>query len=209
MIQVVNELISTIVQIGLFTLIPFIFYKFRKEKSVTFLKYIGIYKPPTKSLLYVTFVSLLFLFLGIGLMYFDEDFKQTALSPNSVTGKLRMMGLSGSTITILLITALFKTSLSEEILFRGFIAKRLIDSLGFDKGNILQALIFGLLHLLLFMFLTKTTFFSLTLILILSSFAGWTIGYVKEKYANESIIPGWLAHGIGNTTSYFLIAFIL
>jgi uncharacterized protein len=209
MIQVVNEIISTIIQIGLFTLIPFIFYKFRKEKSLTFLKYIGLYKPPTKSLIYVVFVSLIFLFIGIGLIYIDDNFKQAALSPNSVTGKLRMLGLSGSTITVLLITALFKTSLSEEILFRGFIAKRLINSLGFKNGNILQALIFGLLHLLLFMLLTKATVSSLTLILIFSSFAGWTIGYVKEKYANGSIIPGWLAHGIGNSISYFLIAFIL
>ena len=209
MIQVVNEIISTIVQIGLFTLIPFVVYKFKKEKPVTFLKYIGLYKPPTKSLLYVAFVSLIFLFIGIGLTYIDEDFKKAALSPNSVTGKLRMLGLSGSTITILLITALFKTSLAEEILFRGFIAKRLINSLGFKNGNILQALIFGLLHLLLFMFLTKATIFSLILISIFSSFAGWTIGYVKEKYANGSIIPGWLAHGIGNSISYLLIAFIL
>jgi uncharacterized protein len=209
MIQVVNEVISTIIQIGLFTLIPFIFYKFRKDKSLTFLKYIGLYKPPTKSLLYVVFVSLIFLFIGIGLIYIDDNFKQAALSPNSMTGKLRMLGLSGSTITILLITALFKTSLSEEILFRGFIAKRLINSLGFKNGNILQALIFGLLHLLLFVFLTKATVFSLTLILIFSSFAGWTIGYIKEKYANGSIIPGWLAHGIGNSISYFLIAFVL
>jgi uncharacterized protein len=209
MIQVVNEVISTIIQIGLFTLIPFIFYKFRKDKSLTFLKYIGLYKPPTKSLLYVVFVSLIFLFIGIGLIYIDDNFKQAALSPNSMTGKLKMLGLSGSTITILLITALFKTSLSEEILFRGFIAKKLINSLGFKNGNILQALIFGLLHLLLFVFLTKATVFSLTLILIFSSFAGWTIGYIKEKYANGSIIPGWLAHGIGNSISYFLIAFVL
>jgi membrane protease YdiL (CAAX protease family) len=209
MIQVVNEFISTIIQIGLFTLIPFIFYKLRKEKSETFFKYIGLYKPPTKSLLYVAFVSLIFLFIGIGLTYIDEDFKQATLSPHSVTGKLRMLGLSGSTITILLMTALFKTSLAEEILFRGFIAKRLINSLGFKNGNILQALIFGLLHLLLFMFLTKATVFSLILILIFSSFAGWTIGYVKEKSANGSIVPGWLAHGLGNSISYFLIAFIL
>lgn len=209
MIDVVNEIISTIVQIGLFTLIPFVFYKFRKQKSVTFLKYIGLYKPPTKSLFHVTFVSLLFLFIGIGLTYIDEDFKQAALSPNSVTGKLRMLGFSGSTIIILVITALFKTSLAEEILFRGFIAKRLIHSLGFINGNILQALIFGLLHLLLFTFLIKTTTFSLVLVLVFSSFAGWTIGYVKEKYANGSIVPGWLAHGIGNSISYLLISFFL
>lgn len=207
--ELINELISTVIQIGLFTLIPFIFYKFRKDKTVTFLKYIGLYKPPKKALLYVVFVSFIFLFIGVGLIYLDKDFKEVALSTNSVTGKLRSLGLSSSTIIILLITALFKTSLAEEILFRGFIAKRLINSIGFNKGNVLQSLIFGVLHLLLFMFLTKATVFSMIFILFFSAFAAWTIGYVKEKYANGSIVPGWLAHGIGNTISYFIIAFIL
>jgi len=209
MIQLVNEIISTILQIGLFTLIPFIFFLFRKDKTLTFFRYIGLYKPTTKPLLYVILASLIFLIAGIGLTFIDDRIKQAVLSPNSVTGKLRLMGLNATTIAILLIIALFKTSFAEEILFRGFIAKRLINKLGFKIGNILQAIIFGLLHLLLFWQLTETTFIPLTFIFIFSSFAGWTIGYIKEKFANGSIIPGWVAHGLGNTLSYFIIAFII
>ena len=209
MIQLINEIISTILQIGLFTLIPFIFFLFRKAKTLTFFRYIGLYKPTTKSLMYVIFVSLIFLIAGIGLTFIDDSIKQAVFSPNSVTGKLRLMGLNTTTVTILLIIALFKTSFAEEILFREFIAKRLINKLGFKAGNILQATIFGLVHLLLFWLLTQTTFIPLTFIFIFSSFAGWTIGYIKEKFANGSIVPSWVAHGLGNTLSCFIIAFII
>ena len=67
MIQLVNEIISTILQIGLFTLIPFIFFLFRKDKTLTFFRYIGLYKPTSKSLMYVVLASLIFLIAGIGL----------------------------------------------------------------------------------------------------------------------------------------------
>jgi uncharacterized protein len=209
MVQLVNEIISTILQIVLFTLVPFIFFLLRKDKTLTFFRYIGLYKPTMKSLIYVIFVSLIFLIAGVGLTFIDDSIKEAVLSPNSVTGKLRLMGLNATTVTILLVIALFKTSFSEEILFRGFIAKQLINKLGFKIGNMLQAIIFGLLHLLLFLLLTNTTFIPLIFIFIFSSFAGWTIGYIKEKFASGSIIPGWVAHGLGNTLSYFIIAFIV
>lgn len=209
MIQLVNEIISTILQIGLFTLIPFIFFLFRKDKTQTFLRYIGLYKPTAKALFYVLLTSLMFLIAGIGLIFIDDSIKQAVLSTNSVTGKLRLMGLNGMTITILLIISLLKTSFAEEILFRGFIAKRLTNKLGFKTGNILQATFFGLVHLLLFWYLTETYVAPLIFIFIFSSFAGWTIGYIKEKFADGSIVPGWVAHGLGNTLSYFIIAFVI
>jgi membrane protease YdiL (CAAX protease family) len=209
MTQLINEIISTILQIAVFTLIPFIFFLFRKDKSVTFYRYIGLYKPTTKSVLYVIVVSLIFVIAGIGLTFIDNSIKEALFSPHTVTGKLRLMGLTPISVTILLIIALFKTSFAEEILFRGFIAKRLISKFRFNVGNAAQSAVFGLLHLLLFSLLIKTTFAALAFILILSSFAGWIIGFIKEKYANGSIIPGWIAHGLGNTISYFIIAFIL
>jgi len=119
------------------------------------------------------------------------------------------MGFNATTVATLLLIALFKTSFSEEILFRGFIAKQLINTLGFTTGNIFQAVIFGSLHLALFWLLTQPSFFPLTFIFVFSSFAGWSIGYIKEKFANGSIVPGWFAHGLGNTLSYFIIAFII
>ncbi|WP_089874146.1 CPBP family intramembrane glutamic endopeptidase [Epilithonimonas hungarica] len=119
------------------------------------------------------------------------------------------MGVDGISIIILLIVAIFKTSFAEEILFRGFIAKQLINKIGFNAGNLIQAIIFGFIHLLLFWALTKTTIIFLLLSFLFSFIAGWTIGYIKEKYANGSIIPGWIAHATGNILSYFIIAFII
>ena len=209
MTELFSEIFSTILQIGFFTLIPFIFFLFRKDKSITFKQYIGLFKPTTKSIVYVLFVSLLFVAAGIGMTLIDSGIKQIVMTPPSITGKLRLMGLKTDTILILLIIALFKTSLAEEILFRGFIAKQLIKNFNFNVGNLLQAIIFGAIHLILFWALTKTTFLPLIFIFILTTFAGWTIGYIKEKYANGSIVPGWIAHGLGNVLSYMIIAFVL
>jgi membrane protease YdiL (CAAX protease family) len=145
----------------------------------------------------------------IGLALVNDGIKQSMLSPASVTGKFRTMGFNSGTVISLLIMALIKTSLSEEIFFRGFLGKRLINKLGFKTGNLIQASIFGFVHLLLFWFLTKTTVAPLLVITVFSTSMGWIIGYIKEKYANGSIIPGWVAHGLGNTISYSIIAFIL
>jgi membrane protease YdiL (CAAX protease family) len=209
MAMILNELLSTILQIGMFTLIPFLFFVFRKDKSQIFFQWIGFIKPPLKSIVYVFFISLLFVAIGIGLIFIDDGIRQVVTTPPSITGNLREMGLHINTIILLLIIALFKTSLAEEILFRGFIAKQLIKKFNFQIGNFLQSIIFGCIHLLLFWALTKATYFPLIFIFILSTLAGWSIGYVKEKYANGSIIPGWIAHAIGNTISYFIIAFVL
>ncbi|GAB2583006.1 hypothetical protein GCM10027190_35110 [Spirosoma areae] len=119
------------------------------------------------------------------------------------------MGVNVYSITILLLIALVKTSLSEEILFRGFIAKQLIVTFGFTYGNLLQSFVFGLVHLILFWLIGKASLFAMLFIFIFSGFAAWSIGYIKEKFANGSIIPGWIAHGLGNTLSYAIIAFLM
>jgi uncharacterized protein len=209
MVATLNELISALLQVAVFTLIPFVFFLFRKDKSVTFIRYIGLYQAPQRSVIYAVATSLLFLVGALTFVLLDEGVRAAVFAPNSVTGKLRLMGLSGSSIVILLIIALLKTSLSEEILFRGFIAKRLVKGIGFKQGNILQSLIFGIIHLVLFWQFTNTSLAPLMGIFVFSTAAGWTVGYIKEKYGNGSIIPGWIAHGLGNAISYFLIAFVI
>jgi len=209
MTLIINDFISAILQVVVFTLIPFIFFLFRKDKTVTFLKYIGLYKPTAKSINLVLIVILISISSMISIALVNDGVKQAMFSPESVTGKFREMGFNFTTMISLLIMALIKTSLSEEIFFRGFIGKQLINKLGFKRGNLIQAAIFGLLHLLLFWVLTKTTIVPLIVITVFSTIMGWIIGYIKEKYANGSIIPGWVAHGLGNTISYSIIAFIL
>lgn len=204
-----NEIVSTIIQLIAFSLIPFIAYLFRKNKKQSFLQYIGLYKAETKSVKLAVLASALVLISGIALTFFNEGIRQAILNPPSITGELRLSGFSLTTILILLTVAILKTSLAEEILFRGFITKRTIKIFGFKTGNIIQATIFGLIHVLLFWFLTKTSVIFLILIFGFTFSAGWIIGLINEKYGNGSIIPGWIAHGLGNTLAYFIIAFVL
>lgn len=206
---ILSEIIGTLIQIVLFALVPFLIFLFRKDKTSNFLTYVGLYRPTQKSINYSVVASLIFLISGIGMVMFDQGMREVMLHPSTVTGKLNQMGLNISTVLILLIIAFFKTSLAEEILFRGFLAKKLIQKLGFRYGNIFQAFIFGSVHILLLKALIETTVLAFAYTFFISTFAGWVLGYIKVKYANGSIVPGWIAHGLGNTLSYFVIAFII
>jgi len=207
--MILTEIISAVLQVIAFTVIPFIFFLFRRDKQAGFFRYIGMYKPTGRSVYLVLFAAALILAVGISMAFVSEDIRQTMFSPNSVTGKLRLMGLTVTSVIILLVTAIIKTSLSEEIFFRGFIAKQLIRKFGFRTGNIIQSHIFGLVHIALFFALTQAGTFPLVFIFVFSTAAGWIIGFIKEKYAGGSIIPGWIAHGAGNMVSYFVIAFLI
>src|SRR5688572_4840305 len=117
-----------------------------------------------------------------------------------------VQGFSGVTVALLGIKALVQTSLSEEILFRGFVAKRLISRLGFTRGNLLQALVFGLVHLLLFI----GQEFSLPIaagVVLFTGLGGWTSGYLNERVGNGSILPSWWMHGMTNAVTYGVLAF--
>jgi uncharacterized protein len=209
MTPIIFEIISAVLQVGVFTLIPFIVFLTWRDRSTKFSKYIGWYATPQRGIVYAIATSLLFFAGAFVFVLTDEGVRVAFFAPNSVTEKLRAMGFSLTSVIILIIIALFKTSLSEEILFRGFIAKRLIKGIGFTQGNIIQALIFGIIHLILFWQLTQTTLVPLLGIFFFSTSAGWVVGYIKEKHGEGSIIPGWIAHGLGNTISYFLIAFVI
>lgn len=207
--QVQSEIFSAIGQVVVVFLIAFICFLFRRDKSIFFYKYLGLYKPTTKSIAYATGVSILFAIATIGFNFISADLKQATLAPDSVIGKLRQMGFSSTSLIILLITALFKTSFAEEVLFRGLIAKRLVNKFGYKTGNLIQAFIFGILHVLLFWLLIKATLIPLIIIFILISFFAWMIVYVQEKLANGSILPSWIIHGLANTICYYIVAYVI
>ncbi|MEM9235012.1 MAG: CPBP family intramembrane glutamic endopeptidase, partial [Pseudomonadota bacterium] len=104
-----------------------------------------------------------------------------------------------------------KTALSEEIFFRGLIAKRLINGFGFWTGNTLHALLFGGIHMLIFVVPGGPEFTPLlgATILFLPGLAGWLMAYANERLGNGSIGPGWLIHALGNAISYPILAFVL
>ncbi len=209
MTQLLSEIISAVLQIALLSLIPFLFFLFRKDKKISFFKYIGLTGTTPKAIWLSIAASVFFLTGALILMTISADLRRILTTPPSVTGKLREIGLQPYTVATLLIIACFKTAFSEEIFFRGFIAKGCMKTFGFREGNIAQSLIFGFLHLILFWTLTKAGWVFLILIFSFSFVSAFIVSIINEKYGNGSIIPGWIAHGLGNTISYFIIAFVI
>ncbi len=144
----VNAIISALLQVLVFTAIPFIVYLIAYRRAQG--DYIGLRKPERHTMLYATLVALAFILPVLLLLSFSPSIREVVTAPTTVIGRLRLLGFSGAAVALLGFKALFQTSLSEEILFRGFVAKRLISWLGFTWGNVLQAFLFGLVHLLLF-----------------------------------------------------------
>ncbi len=204
----INEIIGAVLQVGVFTLIPFLVFVIRKKTTKGFFEYIGI-KKSTKRANYLAVLACL-LFAGpiLLLVFVNSEFKEIMFDPNSITGKFRAMGIGMQSVSILLIIALVKTALAEEILFRGFIAKRLISLLGFQKGNLLQAIIFGIIHTALFVFITSNFLF-LILIFVLPSLGAYVSGYLNEKVGEGSIMPGWISHALANVLAYSVVGFLI
>ncbi len=203
-----DGLISAIQQVLGFSLIPFIVYLIINKKAKGFFNYIGLKKSNRKANLLALLLCLLVVIPFIILWFLAPEFKAIMTHPKSVTGGFRAMGFSLQTQLLVIVMALLKTSLSEEILFRGFIAKRLIAWLGFQAGNIIQAVIFGAIHTLLFLTISDNVLF-LTTIFIFPALSAYLKVYLNEKLANGSIIPGWIAHGVGNLISYTVFGFLL
>jgi len=203
-----NELISTAIQLLAFTLIPVLVYIIKTKSINGFWNYIGLKKSNRKANFLAFLATLVLCIPVLFLPLFNQEFLEVMANPNSVSGKLRQMGFGVETILIILINAIIKTSLAEELLFRGFITKRLIAITNFQIGNIIQALIFGAIHTVLFYYITKNVYI-LTSIFVFTAMGAYFMAFLNEKLANGSIIPGWIAHGSTNVISFVFVAFIL
>jgi len=113
-----------------------------------------------------------------------------------------------SLITMFLYLLLYgiKTGIAEEIFFRGFIAKKLIKKLGFAKGNVVQAIMFALPHLVI-----SGSASSVDIIVrIINAFLlGYAFGYIMDRKSNGSIMPVMISHILINMISSSILQMIL
>ena len=204
----INTVISALMQVCIFTLIPLVVYLIKRKQFKGFFEYIGLKKSTRKA----NFLALLLMVLLASpilfLVLIDDNFKEILTNPESVSGSIRQMGFGAGAVATILVVAIIKTGLAEEILFRGFIAKRLIAVTNYKTGNWIQAILFGLIHTLLFYKITSNPLF-LAIIFIIPTIGAYLKVHLNEKLANGSIIPGWIAHATANVISYSLIAFFL
>lgn len=196
-----NKVLNSIIQIILFTLIPFIWWCISGWKEEKFTEWIGLKKLSAnrkRISIAVIIVSLLFMILGAIILY---NLKNVEMATSIFKG----MGVSA--LPTILVYAVFNTAFPEELFFRGFILKRVSNKFGFICGNCVQSILFSLLHGAMFISLVgiaKSIF-----IVIFTGVIAYFMGYINEKIANGSIIPSWIIHSLSNVFSGICMAFML
>ncbi|MGJ3232829.1 MAG: CPBP family glutamic-type intramembrane protease [Oceanicaulis sp.] len=208
--MLLNEIISAVLQLGFVLIICALAWLVFARRRSGFRAWIGLTAPTPASMGWA-----LVLFAGWSVissaLYFLPAFTALAGGTGTVAGQLSEHGFSAELVAVILVIALIKTGLSEEILFRGLIGKRLIGWLGFWTGNTLQAVLFGAIHLAVFLVPGGPSFSWMLAGLLVAGpgAAGWIMGFANEKLGNGSIAPGWLIHGLGNAVSYPVLAFLV
>ena len=85
----------------------------------------------------------------------------------------------------------FYVALGEEVFFRGLLGGWLERRYGFNIGNLIQASVFLLPHLL--PLLVSTSFW---LVVVIQFFVGLALGFLRSR--SGSIFPCWLTHSLMN-----------
>jgi membrane protease YdiL (CAAX protease family) len=192
---ILQTLAESIVQLLLFSAVPFVWWLATARKQAGFFAWIGLCAPTIehkkKTALLVVGIFFTLLAPAIGLLFAFED--------TSVLANAKFVGSGLQGLLSIPFYAILQTGLAEEILFRGFLGKRMMKKWGFSIGNAIQAMVFGLLHgVLLFaavpslMALTVTSF---------TAAAGWLMGTLNEKCSGGSIVPSWIFHSVVNILS--------
>lgn len=197
-------LVSVFIQLGLFSLIPVVVWFVMRRLGRTgedLFPWVGIKPIRTNNAIrfWITFFAI---FAGVCLV---SILAIPLILGDSESASSQFRGQGTSAVPGILIFAIIQTGLSEEILFRGFIGKRLIASLGFAAGNLIQATLFGLMHGALFlMMIDAPRALALT---IMTGAIGWIEGWLNEKRADGSIIPSWIFHALTNIAAGLGAAF--
>ena len=198
----IQKIINSIVEILLFSLIPLIWWLVTARKETGFFNWIGLKKPnntkESKTALWIFAIIICFCILSAFML---------TLVKGTETATSDFAGMGVGALPAILIYAIFNTALPEEILFRGFILKRLSAKFGFTTGNILQSMLFGLMHGI--MFFSPAGTIKAILIILFTGSIGWFMGFVNEKKADGSIIPSWIIHAAANIFSAACSAFLI
>lgn len=201
--QTIMLAISSSIQVIIMSIIPFIWWALKGRKDSNFFYWIGLRKIEinNKSKYITTFLGII-IFFSITSIF---TLKLVSGNPNVATSQFAGKGISA--LVPVIIYAFIQTGLSEEIFFRGFLAKRLINKFDFNIGNLIQAFLFGLLHGI--MFISISNLFITIAIILFTGAIGWFMGMINEKLSGGSILSSWLLHGIANVISSMIAMFNL
>ena len=203
MVNLIQQMTNALIQIVLFMLLPFIWWFVTARRKSSFLDWIG-FKP-----LKDTGKHKMWLWIFLGLLSFTvfSYLVLYTIVKDLKTATSSFSGLGFQALPAVLIYGLFQTALPEELLFRGFLLKRLASRLSFVVANTIQAALFGLLHGL--MFITILSWQQTLLIILCTGGIAAYMGFVNEKKSDGSILSSWIMHALANVVVGSLSAFTL
>ena len=145
----IEIILGAVFQVLLFSLIPFIWWLITARKTTGFFNWIGLKRPKVENKKpFIIWISILaFLFIGM-------TFMPMTIVDSSLTAANQFAGFGLMLLPAGFAWGIIATGLGEEILFRGFLGKRTISKFGFNIGNIIQAVVFGLMHGVIFSLFT-------------------------------------------------------
>lgn len=197
-----SKLVNGILELIIVSFIPFMTWLIWRRKKVGFFDWIGLKKVQTKNisqlLQFILGLALVFLLFSVVIFsWFDPSKMATADFAGKEIGAL----------PAILAYAILGTALPEEIFFRGFLLKRLQGKLGFLGANLVQSLLFGLIHAL--MFIQLIGLLKAVMIFAFISLIAYVFGAINEKKAVGSILPSFFIHAFANTAAGLCLAMSL
>ncbi len=190
-----SELVGAMMQLMMFAMIPFVWWLVTARKKAGFFSWIGLKKIRHEGKWMTTgliMIAAIAGYTGLTGLIVSRYSEGITMAGSGFAGK------GAVAIPAILAYGYIRTGLAEELLFRGFLEKRISSKFGFAVGNAIQALLFGAIHGVPFGMATGSVFVTI-LMTILPGMFGWFQGWLNEKRCGGSILPSWLLHGTMNT----------
>ena len=207
---VVSSITTAIVNLIVFSVLPFLWWLLRHRKETGFFQWLGFYRPRLKSKWWV-----LVIFAVLYYFFYNFDFTQLIdpatleyVENSDAVSANAFAGIGAAATLPALIENFIANGVAEEILYRGFLCKRLCGKLGTVAGIVLQAVLFGLMHNILYILVgLDVGLWYHILTFIFTGMGALLLGWLNEKIYNGSIIPSIVLHGAGNFIATMLVAF--
>ncbi len=190
MAMTLNELLNAVVQTILFSLIPFIWWLVTARKKESFFSWIGLEKPVGNRRNILIWIACVFVICEAAGFLLYNLFMKADWNQQGYAGA----GAAG--IPAAIIFSYIQTAFSEEILFRGFLQKRLQKQFGFAVGTFIQSFVFGAIHVVLN--LSNINLVQGIVLMVVPMITAVFLAIINEKKCGGSIIPSWIIHGTMN-----------
>ena len=195
----INQTLNAVIQVIIFSVIPFVWWLCTARKKEGFWSWIGFEKIKVTNKR-----NFIILLLGVCIACYALGELALMMRGDLEAADSAYKGMGVKAIPSILMYAFGQTALSEEILFRGFLLKRLQSKWGFKFATTVQAIIFGALHIL--MVWGEVGIVAGIVIVIYPMVIAVVLSWINEKKADGSIYASWIIHGILNSVTGILQA---